>query len=131
MTHREDAGDVRRRDDDRVGSFARVDLSMEMTARFPCRVPLFFNLFWSVGFRKFLHDGSDKQKGSSSGYPVEEWTRIEQGYRGVASKVPADVGPTNVTQLQVPLHTPRSHRPERRTLLSAKPGFKLISISLL
>ena len=50
VAHVENAGDIRRGDDDAVGLFLRMGIGFEIAPLFPERVPLFLDELWIVGF---------------------------------------------------------------------------------
>ena len=55
MSHRQNAGNIRRRNDDCKRDFVLIDLAVEKVIRFPEGIPFIFDVFWRICLRKFLH----------------------------------------------------------------------------
>ena len=56
VAHGEDAGHVRRRDDDGIGLLLGIRLAVEAFVRFPLGVPFLFDFGGQICFRHFRHD---------------------------------------------------------------------------
>ena len=67
MSHRQNSGYIRRRNDNGEWNFIFIDSSMEEMIRFPPGIPLVFHFFWIICFGKFLYTHSISFNGIEKG----------------------------------------------------------------